>query len=174
LKTLGLDPGFGRMGYGIVEKSGSTLKAVAFGVLETSSHSSFEKRLAEVHSFVAELIVKYRPDEAAVETLFFSKNVKTAIQVAQARGVILLALAQGRVAAIDISPQQVKMALVGNGKALKPQVQAMAQRLLNLKELPRPDDAADALALAVSAIHSSPLRRLQQKIVQAQTLKGKK
>jgi crossover junction endodeoxyribonuclease RuvC len=160
---LGLDPGYGRLGWGLVEQKGFALAAQAFGAFETPASSPYAARLAAVYAFVRSLCERHRPDEAAVEQLFFSKNVKTAILVAQARGVLLLALEQAGVKVLEVSPQEVKTSLTGSGAAGKAQVQAMVQRLLGLKAKPKPDDAADALGLAMAGLRSAPLRTLQAK-----------
>lgn len=160
---VGLDPGYGRLGYGVVEEKGSSLKALEFGVFETPSTMPFEKRLVFVFDAVQELLSRHECEEAAVETLYFSKNVKTAIGVAEARGVIRLALAQLKVPVLEIQPVQLKLALTGSGKADKKMVTRMVTRLLNLPAPPQPDDAADALALALTALRSRNFRSLTQK-----------
>jgi crossover junction endodeoxyribonuclease RuvC len=158
---LGLDPGYGRLGWAVVEQRGSSLSSLGYGVFETPASAPFGERLLAVHGFVQGLAQRHAGAEAAVETLFFSRNTSTAMAVAQARGVILLALCQSGITPLEVSPQHVKMAVAASGKAGKAQVQAMTQRLLGLKSLPRPDDAADALALALAGLRSLPLRRLQ-------------
>ncbi len=177
MKVLGLDPGYGRLGWGVVEQSGFAMKAVEFGVFETASSLPFPARLEELHAFVSSLAARHRCGEAAVEQIFFSKNVKTAVLVAEARGVILLALRQAGLEAVEVSPQHVKQALVGQGAATKAQNQFMVQRLLGLKSLPKPDDAADALGLAVAALRSRPMRLLARqaaaKAVRTRTGGGK-
>jgi len=161
---LGLDPGYGRMGWAAVEQRGSSLLSLGYGVFETPASAPFGERLLAVHGFVQGLARQHPGAEAAVETLFFSRNTSTAMAVAQARGAILLALCQAGIAPLEVSPQHVKMAVAASGKAGKAQVQAMAQRLLGLKSLPQPDDAADALALALAGLRSLPLRRLQARL----------
>jgi crossover junction endodeoxyribonuclease RuvC len=164
MKVLGLDPGYGRLGWALVERKGSGFKAGAFGVFETPASDPFIARLAAVHEFTTRLCRLHAPAEAAVEQIFFSKNVKTALLVAQARGVLLVALQQAGVKVAEVSPQHVKVALTGHGAAGKPQVQAMVQRLLGLKEIPQPDDAADALGLAVAAILTRSRRDLEDRM----------
>jgi crossover junction endodeoxyribonuclease RuvC len=144
-----------------VEQCGSNLAALDYGVFETSAATPFAERLFAVHAFTLALAQRYSGAEAAVETLFFSRNTSTAMAVAQARGVILLALRQAGITPLEVSPQHVKMAVAASGKAGKAQVQIMTQRLLGLKRLPQPDDAADALALALAGLRSLPLRRMQ-------------
>jgi crossover junction endodeoxyribonuclease RuvC len=161
---LGLDPGYGRLGWAVVEQRGHSLAALGYGVFETPAGSPFGERLLAVHGFVQGLAQRHAGAEAAVEALFFSRNTSTAMAVAQARGAILLALCQAGIDPLDISPQHVKMAVAASGKAGKAQVQAMTQRLLGLKSLPQPDDAADALALALAGLRSLPLRRLQARL----------
>jgi crossover junction endodeoxyribonuclease RuvC len=158
--VLGLDPGYGRLGYAVVEEKGSALRAMEFGVMETPSKMPFEKRLMKVFDFVEALVGRHACDEAAVETLYFSKNVKTAMAVAEARGVIRLALARLEVSAVEVKPMELKLAVTGSGKADKAQITRMVTRLLNLPGPPKPDDAADALALAITGLRSRHIRRL--------------
>ena len=160
MRVLGIDPGYGRVGYGAIEEQGNRLKALAYGVIETGAKMAFEERLLAIHKAVRDLVKKHRPDEVSLETLFFSKNTKTALKVAEARGVIRLALAALKVPVLECSPQDVKLALAGFGGADKGQVTRMVTRLLGLAEPPRPDDAADALALGLAALRSKSLRRL--------------
>lgn len=160
MRILGLDPGYGRLGYGVVEQKGFQFKCVLAGVFETPASAPFVERLAAVYAFVGKLARQTGPGEAAVESIYFSRNVKTAMLVAQARGVILLALNLAGVPLVEVSPQHVKQALVGNGAASKKQVQWMAARLLGLKSIPKPDDAADALGLALTALRTRRLRMI--------------
>ncbi len=157
---LGLDPGYGRLGWGVVQAKGSQFFAVAYGVIETPAKTPFPKRLLALAGALEVVLAEQQPEEAAVETLFFSKNVRTAMQVAEARGVLRLVLARAGVAEVEIGPQQVKQAVTGDGRANKGQMQRMITRLLGLDSVPKPDDAADALALALAALQSAPLRRL--------------
>ena len=147
---LGIDPGIARMGYGVVEETKQQPHAVDYGCFETPSIMPHEKRLAAVHQELTRLIKKYRPDKIAVEKSFFSKNVKTALTVGEARGVILMTCAALKVPLVEITPKVVKQALTGYGGADKQQMQKMVQLILKLKELPKPDDAADALAIALA------------------------
>lgn len=151
--VLGIDPGTAALGYGIIERTGSRLRAVDHGCLETSPAIPLPERLAQVHGLVAELIDLHRPDIVAVERLFFSRNVQTAFAVGQARGVVLLAAAQGGVPVHEATPSEVKAAVAGYGAADKAQVGRMVQLLLAMSETPEPDDAADALAIAIWAAH---------------------
>ncbi|MEK7111433.1 MAG: crossover junction endodeoxyribonuclease RuvC [Patescibacteria group bacterium] len=148
---LGIDPGFARMGWGLVNKTGAKFSLIDYGCLETSPETGLSDRLELIFDGVFKIIKKYKPDLAGVETLFFNTNAKTAVKVGEARGVLLLALKKSGVKVIDITPLQVKQAVAGYGRAEKTQVQKMVKALLNLKEIPRPDDAADALAVALAS-----------------------
>jgi len=147
--VLGIDPGTAALGYGIVDASGGRMREVDHGCLLTSPDRSLPERLLEIHALVGELVARHQPDVLAVERLFFSKNVQTAFAVGQARGVVLLAAAQHGVPVREATPNEVKSAIAGYGAADKAQVQRMVQMVLGMAELPRPDDAADALAIAV-------------------------
>jgi crossover junction endodeoxyribonuclease RuvC len=148
MRILGIDPGYGRIGFGIVDKIGNNFKLVDFGVIETNKKSDLNARLLEIYDSLGNLIKKFNPDESAVESLFFFKNVKTAIQVGEARGVILLALQKANIPIYEYTPYQVKQAITGYGRAEKGQIQRMLKVVFNLKKTPTPDDAADALAIA--------------------------
>jgi len=159
--VLGIDPGTATTGYGLVrETQQGQLEAVAYGVILTPAGELQEKRLLMLFQQLQELILLHRPDSAAVEKLFFQRNVTTAILVGQARGVILLSLAQAGVPIAEYNPMQVKQAVAGYGAAGKSQVQQMVKAMLDLEEIPRPDDAADALAIAICHVHSSRLQSL--------------
>ena len=147
--VLGIDPGTAAMGYGIVDASGGRVREVDHGCLVTSPDRSLPERLLEIHALVGELLARHQPAVLAVERLFFSKNVQTAFAVGQARGVVLLAAAQHGVPVREATPNEVKSAIAGHGGADKAQVQRMVQVVLGMAELPRSDDAADALAIAV-------------------------
>lgn len=149
---LGIDPGFGRVGYGVVTKGkGREWAPVAFGCIETSPKKSFVDRLAQVHEELVGLIKKYKPTRMAVEELFFFKNLKTAIEVGQARGVILLTAVENRLPVDEFTPLQVKQAMTGYGRAEKQQMQKIVAMILGIKEKIKSDDAADALAVALCA-----------------------
>ncbi len=152
--VLGIDPGTAALGYGIVERSGGRLREVDHGCLATSPDLSLPERLLAIHSLVDELIALHQPHLVAVERLFFSKNVQTAFAVGQARGVVLLAAAQHGAAVREATPNEVKSAVAGYGAADKEQVSRMVQLVLGMSERPRPDDAADALAVATWAANS--------------------
>ena len=153
--VLGIDPGTAALGYGIVESSRGRVREVDHGCLVTSPDTALPERLLAVHEIVDELIAVHSPRLLAIERLFFSKNAQTAFAVGQARGVVLLAAAQHRVPVVEATPNEVKSAIAGYGAADKEQVQRMVQLVLGMAELPRPDDAADALAIAVWGAHSA-------------------
>lgn len=149
---LGIDPGTATTGFGVIEKSknkSQKLKVIDYGCIKTSANSSTAERLDKLYKELNSLINKYKPDIAAVEDIFFFKNLKTAIKVSQARGVILLAIAKKKIKLAEFTPLQVKQAVACYGRAEKLQVQKMVKTLLGLKEIPKPDDAADALAVAI-------------------------
>jgi crossover junction endodeoxyribonuclease RuvC len=148
VKVLGIDPGTAALGYGIVERSGGRLREVDHGCLTTSPDVSLPERLLAIHALVDELIGLHEPDVVGVERLFFSRNVQTALGVGQARGVVLLAAAQHGLPVREATPSEVKSAIAGYGAADKEQVGRMVQLVLGMSERPRPDDAADALAIA--------------------------
>ena len=146
---LGIDPGLATIGFGFVQKSGDRYRAVEYGAITTKPHQIVEKRLAEIYDEMIGLIDRHRPDCMAVEELFFNSNATTAIDVAMARGVILLAAYQKGVEVYEYTPLEVKSSVVGYGRAEKQQVQYMVKLMLGLNETPKPDDTADALALAL-------------------------
>ena len=148
-KILGIDPGTAATGFGLIEIQRSQLKIVDAGVIKTKSSLSLDKRLVIIHQQLDKLIKKHRPQIASVEQLFFCRNTKTAIAVGMARGVILLTCAQNKVELEEYTPLQVKQALTGYGQATKRQIQLMVKSRLKLKNIPRPDDLSDALAIAI-------------------------
>lgn len=150
MRILGLDPGTATTGYGIVDVVEGELRLVTFGVIETRAGDPPEQRLQTIFRRINALIADHRPQRAAVEQLFFGRNITTAIAVGQARGVLLLALADAGIAMSEYSPPKVKEAITGYGKADKAQMQLMVRHLLDLNETPQPDDAADALAVAIT------------------------
>ncbi len=153
---LGIDPGTATVGYGLVrELDDGSLQAVTYGVITTPAGQPMWDRLKTIHNGITELVQTYQPDRAAVEELFFAKNVTTAITVAQGRGVILLALAEADLAIAEYKPNQVKQSISGYGGANKNQMQEMVRMLLGLEEIPYPDDAADALAVSITDLHSN-------------------
>lgn len=146
---LGIDPGTATTGYGIIESGPGKTRAVEYGCLTTSKTLPLAERLEEIYKDLSSLIRKHKPRVIAVESVYFYNNVKTAIAVAQARGVVLLCARQNKITIKEFTPLQVKSSLTSYGKAEKKQVQYMVKTLLNLKSIPKPDDAADALALAI-------------------------
>ena len=158
--VLGIDPGYAIVGWGVVQFNGSRFRPVAFGAVTTEAGTPFSSRLKQVYDETFAICEKYRPDAVSVEQLFFTNNKTTAIGVAEARGVIRLAAEQCGLPFFEYTPMQVKQAVVGYGRALKPQVMEMTRRLLGLSAVPRPDDTADALAVAICHAHSAGSRRL--------------
>lgn len=146
---LGIDPGYATIGFGVVEKNGSKLTPVDYGVITTPPNENIAVRLSMIFEAMNSIIAKYKPYEMAIEELFFNTNITTGIKVAEARGVILLSAIQSCGRLYEYTPLMIKQALTGNGRADKHQVQYMVQTMLKLKSIPRPDDAADALAAAV-------------------------
>ncbi|MDI3328739.1 MAG: crossover junction endodeoxyribonuclease RuvC [Alicyclobacillaceae bacterium] len=157
MKVLGIDPGIGRLGYGLVVAEGNRLRAEDFGCLETAVGAPTADRLVRLYDQICDLLARERPDAMAVEQLFFYRNVTTAFAVGQARGVVLLAARQAGAEVAEYTPMQIKQAVTGSGAAEKGQVQRMVGLLLGLDGPPRPDDAADALAAAICHIHTAPL-----------------
>jgi len=151
---LGIDPGFADMGYGVISTDGNKDRVVAFGSLKTSPKQAHEERLMQVYDGLAEIIELYQPEGAAIERMYFSKNVSTALDVAEARGVIRVCLRKHGIRTVEFQPSAVKIAVCGTGNAEKKQVQKMTAVLLGLKEVPKPDDAADGLALAIALAHT--------------------
>jgi crossover junction endodeoxyribonuclease RuvC len=160
VKVLGIDPGTARTGYGIVVREGSKLEMLDYGCYETTNDRPLHERLLLIHEGLTDIIESHRPEAVGVERLFFNKNVQTAFAVGQARGVVLLAAAQHGLPVYEFGPHEVKQAVTGYGRAPKDQVQHMVQMVLAMKELPRPDDAADALAVAVCTAHSATTPRV--------------
>lgn len=152
---LGIDPGIADTGYGVIKEEKGKLSCLCYGSIKTSAKDSLADRLFLLHQGLGKIIKTYRPQAAAVEQLFFNKNVKTALIVGQARGVVILTLKQGSLPILEYTPSQVKQAVSSYGQASKMQVQKMVKLILNLKELPKPDDAADALAVAICALNSN-------------------
>lgn len=159
LRVLGIDPGTATVGWGVVEQIEGKLKSVAYGHISTSPKDDPADRLKEIAQDLKNIIRTYAPDEATVEKLFFFKNQKTIIEVAQARGVILLTLAEKIPTLSEYTPLQIKQALTGYGRADKRQMQEMVKSILGLSTIPKPDDTADALAIAICHIHSSHTHR---------------
>lgn len=152
--TLGIDPGTATTGYGVVRQQGDKLSYMACGCILTTPKDSSQERLAKIYQEMKQLITAYKPDCIAVERLFFGENTKTAMAVSQARGIVLLAAAEGKVKVAEYTPLEVKLSLTGYGKAEKRQIQQMVRVMLKLSDIPKPDDAADALAVAITHLHS--------------------
>lgn len=161
MKVLGIDPGIGRCGWGAIEVQGSKFKVLGYGCIETSPKKVVSKRLEEIYLEISKIIKKYKPDEFSIEELFFNNNAKTAFVVGQARGVILLAAAQNNLNIGIYTPLQVKLATTGYGKAEKTQVGKMVKAILSLKEIPKPDDTTDALAIAITHAFSQKSSKLR-------------
>lgn len=159
MRILGIDPGLATIGFGLITYNAGKLAAEEYGCIVTDKKLTPSRRLHQIYSHMKELIESTKPDVASVEKLYFNTNITTGMAVSQARGVILLSLEEMGVDLVEYTPLQVKMAVCGYGMAKKPQVQQMTQTLLHLTNLPKPDDAADALALALCHSNSSPLAR---------------
>lgn len=155
MRVLGLDPGYAIVGYGVVEGEAAKPNPVTYGAITTQAHTAFEDRLAEIFEDVQQLLAATKPQAVAIETLFYTTNQKTVIAVAEARGVILLAVRLAGVPIFEYTPLQVKQSVAGYGRATKKQMQEMTRRLLRLKTVPKPDDAADALAMAMCHLYSA-------------------
>jgi len=156
---LGIDPGLARTGFGLIKKNKNNLKLIEYGCFTTSTRTPIPLRLKKIYQNFKKIIKKYKPNLCVVEELFFDKNAKTAMKVGEARGVIILAINQGNSHFLSLTPLQVKMTLTNYGRASKKQIQKMVQFLLRLKKIPKPDDAADALALAICGAKFLRLRK---------------
>lgn len=156
MKVLGVDPGTGRLGWGVVVSEKGTTTLVDCGCFETKTNSDLADRLEKIHLFLKDLITDHKPDYFSVESLFFATNAKTAFDVAAARGVILLTAQMAKLPIFQYTPLQVKSSLTGYGKAEKTQIQYMVTKILHLKETPKPDDAADAVAIALTHLFRHP------------------
>lgn len=160
MTILGIDPGFALTGYALLKKDdrSKNLSLIDYGCVSTSAQEVFPQRLVILYSEIKKIIKEYRPDQLAIEDIYFAKNVKTAVKVSQARGIVILAAAQVPEMKIsNFTPLQVKQALTGYGRASKKQIQQMVKSVLKLKEIPRPDDAADAIAIALTCAQTNPL-----------------
>lgn len=151
---LGIDPGIADTGFGVIRDAGGQIMALTYGSIKTSPKDDLITRLEKLYIELDKIIKKYNPDIVAIEELFFNKNVKTALIVGQARGVVLLTVKQNKLSIIEFTPSQVKQAVSTYGRATKKQVQRMVKLLLHLDSIPQPDDAADALAIAMCALNS--------------------
>ena len=158
MRVLGIDPGYAIVGWGVVDYQGNRFSPVGFGAVTTAAGVDFEKRLEPVYQGVKEVFETYRPEALSIEKLFYQHNQTTVIGVAEARGVILLAAAQAGVPIFEYTPMQVKQSVSGYGMAVKKQVQEMTRILLHLPTVPKPDDTADALAMAITHCHCARSR----------------
>jgi crossover junction endodeoxyribonuclease RuvC len=156
--VLGIDPGTANTGFGVVVSRGPKLGALDGGTIETAAGVALERRLVRIHARVVELVEEHEPQAVAIEELYFGQNARSALAVGQARGAVLLAAGQAGVPCFSYTPQQIKQAVCGSGAAAKDQVQRMVGALLGLPEIPRPDHAADALAVAICHSNGAPLR----------------
>ncbi len=156
MKILGIDPGTATTGFGLIEKSGSKLAKIDAGVVSTPKTEQMQNRLKMLYDDLSQLVKTHQPDYIAVEKLFFTKNITTAMSVSQARGIVLLVAAQNKIELAEYTPLQVKMSVTGYGQAEKKQVQEMVKKILKLSVIPKPDDAADALAIAIC--HSATIK----------------
>ena len=155
MRILGIDPGYAILGWGVLDVEGNHFRVVAYDSILTDKDTPMPRRLQELYMGLEEIIAKYKPEEASIEELYFNNNAKTAIMVGEARGVAVLACANGGLHINEYTPLQIKQALVGYGRADKKQVQQMVKTILNLDKVPKPDDTADALAAAICHGHSS-------------------
>mgnify|MGYP001147140647 FL=1 len=162
MKIVGIDPGYAIVGYGVVEYRNSAFTTLDYGAVLTPAGMPFQERLALIYDEITQLLDRHKPQAMAVEKLYFGNNKTTGIDVAQARGVILLSAQQHQTEVYEYTPVQVKQAVVGYGKAEKHQVMDMTRRLLKLTQMPKPDDTADALAIAVCHAHAAPSRLTRQ------------
>lgn len=154
MRIIGIDPGYAIVGFGILEYNRAQFQVVDYGAVTTPADMDFNSRLLEIYNDLCYILDKFRPDFLAIERLYFTSNQKTAIDVAQARGIVLLAARQRNIGIFEYTPLQVKQSVTGYGKAVKKQVQEMTTRILKLPEIPKPDDTADALAIAICHAHS--------------------
>ena len=155
MRVLGIDPGYAIVGWGVVEYAGNRFAPIAYGAVCTDKDTPFEQRLIEIYDGIKDICTRYQPEALSIEKLYYQHNQTTVIGVAEARGVILLAAAQCGVPIYEYTPMQVKQAVTGYGKAVKKQVQEMTRILLHLSAVPKPDDTADALAMAITFCHTN-------------------
>jgi len=154
MRIIGIDPGYAIVGFGVIEYNSAKFNVIDYGAVTTPADMDFNSRLLEIYNDICYILDKFRPDYLAIERLYFTSNQKTAIDVAQARGIVLLAARQRNIDIFEYTPLQVKQSVTGYGKAIKKQVQEMTTRILKLPEIPKPDDTADALAIAICHAHS--------------------
>lgn len=173
MRILGLDPGTAIVGFGFIDREGSRLVPVQYGTIRTESNTDAAVRLQQIYDALMQLIAEYKPEAVAIEKLFFNRNVSTALSVGQARGVMMLAAVQSGLTIAEYTPLQVKQAVVGYGQAEKKQVQEMTRMFLNLSEVPKPDDVADALAIAICHAHSSTFHEKLRSSADSQYERGR-
>ncbi len=161
MRIIGIDPGTAITGWGVVEGDGDELRPVAYGAITTAAGTPLPRRLQIIYRELTDIIAHWQPESSAIEELFFSKNAKTALAVGHGRGAAMLALANADLPITEYKPLEVKQAITGHGGADKQQMQQMVKLLLSLDDIPRPDDAADALAVAICHLHSARLRMLE-------------
>lgn len=161
LRVMGIDPGTATTGWAVVEEKAGKIFPLAYGHISTSAKKSTARRLKETAGDIKEIVEKYKPQEAAVEDIFFFKNLKTAVKVSQSRGAMLLTLEKLKVNLFEYTPLQVKQAITGYGRAEKKQIQLMVRNILKLKTVPKPDDTADAIAIAICHINSRKMLNLK-------------
>jgi crossover junction endodeoxyribonuclease RuvC len=164
MRIVGIDPGIARNGWGVIQDTGNKISTLAYDCFETPKTDSAPVRLVAIYNFMHSLLTKYKPDALSIEELFFNKNVSTALVVGQARGVVILSAAQLNIPVISYTPLQVKMALTGYGRADKSQIGQMVKSLLFLQTIPKPDDTADALAIALTHAFSYKLKAKSSKL----------
>lgn len=155
MRILGIDPGYAIVGWGVIDYQGNKFKVVDYGAILTEAKTPFNLRLEKIYDDLSDIIVKNQPEAMAIEKVFYNSNAKTVIDVSQARGVLMLAAQKNRLQVCEYTPLQVKQSVVGYGRADKKQVQEMTKRILSLEKIPKPDDTADALAMAICHAHSS-------------------
>lgn len=163
MRILGIDPGFGIIGFGVIDKDNGGVSVVDYGVVTTPKELEFSARLEIIYHSIGKIIDKFAPDQVAIEELYFNNNITTGIKVAEARGIILLVFEQHKLPIFEYTPQDIKLALTGTGRADKSQMQFMVKTLLHLQNVPRPDDAADAVAVALC--HSQTNQNLRARNV---------
>lgn len=161
MRIIGIDPGTAITGWGVVEGDGDELRPVAYGAITTAAGTPLPRRLQIIYRELTDIIAQWQPESSAIEELFFSKNAKTALAVGHGRGAAMLALANADLPITEYKPLEVKQAITGHGGADKQQMQQMVKLLLSLDDIPRPDDAADALGVAICHLHSARLRMLE-------------
>lgn len=155
MRILGIDPGYAIVGYGILDYKGNRFTPVTYGAILTEAHTPFNERLEKIYDDFIDIALKFSPEAMSMEKLFYNSNAKTVIDVSQARGVLMLAAQKCHIPIFEYTPLQVKQSVVGYGKAEKKQVQEMTRRILGLEKVPKPDDTADALAMAICHGHSA-------------------